>query len=34
MDAIPALGQHTHDILRGLGYDDEQIAALKSAGAI
>ena len=34
MDAIPALGQHTHDILRGLGYDDEQLAALKSAGAI
>ena len=34
MDAIPALGQHTTDILRGIGYDDEQIAALKSAGAI
>jgi len=34
MDPIPALGEHTHEILRGLGYDDEQIAALKIAGAI
>jgi len=34
MDPIPALGEHTHEILRGLGYDDEQIAALKTAGAI
>jgi itaconate CoA-transferase len=34
MDPIPALGQHTTDILRDLGYDDDHIAALKSAGAI
>jgi len=34
MDPIPALGEHTHEILRGLGYDDKQIAALKTAGAI
>jgi crotonobetainyl-CoA:carnitine CoA-transferase CaiB-like acyl-CoA transferase len=34
MDPIPALGQHTTDILRDLGYDNDQIAALKSAGAI
>jgi itaconate CoA-transferase len=34
MDPIPALGQHTTDILRDLGYDDGQIAALRSAGAI
>jgi len=34
MDAIPALGEHTGTILRELGQTPEQIAALRSAGAI
>lgn len=34
MDPVPAVGQHTEAILRGLGRDDEAIAALRAAGAI
>lgn len=34
MDAIPAVGQHTEAILRELGRNDAQIAALKRSGAI
>jgi alpha-methylacyl-CoA racemase len=30
----PGLGEHTDDVLRGLGYDDGAIAALKEAGAV
>jgi alpha-methylacyl-CoA racemase len=30
----PGLGEHTHDVLRRLGYDDERIAALEAAGAV
>lgn len=30
----PDLGEHTDDVLRGLGYSDEQIAALRSSGAL
>ncbi|HSV54812.1 MAG TPA: CoA transferase, partial [Burkholderiaceae bacterium] len=30
----PTLGQHSDDILRGLGYDDARIANLRIAGAI
>lgn len=30
----PALGEHNHSILQKLGYSDEQIAQLQSAGAI
>ena len=30
----PGLGEHTDDVLRGLGYDDEAIAALKESGAV
>ena len=29
----PQLGRHTHQILKELGYDDAQIAALKAEGA-
>jgi alpha-methylacyl-CoA racemase len=29
----PALGEHTDEVLAGLGYSDEEIAALKEAGA-
>jgi hypothetical protein len=27
------LGEHTEEVLRGLGYDDGQIAAMLEAGA-
>jgi crotonobetainyl-CoA:carnitine CoA-transferase CaiB-like acyl-CoA transferase len=30
----PGLGEHTDDVLRSLGYDDERIAALKASGAV
>jgi alpha-methylacyl-CoA racemase len=29
----PALGEHTDEVLREAGYSDEQIAAMKEAGA-
>ena len=32
--ASPTLGQHTDDVLRELGYDDERIAALREAGVL
>lgn len=32
--APPLLGQHTDEILRGLGYDDDRIAALRDLGAL
>jgi crotonobetainyl-CoA:carnitine CoA-transferase CaiB-like acyl-CoA transferase len=34
MDAVPALGEHTESILEELGYSTEQIAQLRSAGAL
>jgi crotonobetainyl-CoA:carnitine CoA-transferase CaiB-like acyl-CoA transferase len=34
MDAVPALGQHTDSLLAGLGYDADQIAALRAQGAV
>jgi crotonobetainyl-CoA:carnitine CoA-transferase CaiB-like acyl-CoA transferase len=30
----PALGEHTDEVLRALGYDDAQLAALKESGAV
>ena len=30
----PTLGEHTRDILRGIGYDDARIAALQAEKAI
>lgn len=32
--APPLLGEHTEEVLRQLGYSDEQIAAMRQAGAI
>jgi crotonobetainyl-CoA:carnitine CoA-transferase CaiB-like acyl-CoA transferase len=34
MDAVPALGQHTHGILAGLGYSTADIARLEAERAI
>jgi itaconate CoA-transferase len=34
MDAVPALGQHTRPVLAGLGYTEQQIDALASAGTV
>jgi itaconate CoA-transferase len=34
MDAVPALGQHTESILKGLGYNDEAISHLRADGVI
>jgi crotonobetainyl-CoA:carnitine CoA-transferase CaiB-like acyl-CoA transferase len=34
MDPIPAVGQHTEAILRGLGRSEAEIAALREAGAV
>ncbi len=34
MDAVPAVGEHTEAILRELGRDDAEIAALRGTGAI
>lgn len=33
-EAAPVLGQHTRDVLLGLGYGDQDIARFKKAGAI
>jgi crotonobetainyl-CoA:carnitine CoA-transferase CaiB-like acyl-CoA transferase len=30
----PGLGEHTDAVLRSLGYDDEQVAAMKASGAV
>ena len=34
MDAVPAVGQHGEAILRELGRSDEQIASMRTAGAV
>jgi crotonobetainyl-CoA:carnitine CoA-transferase CaiB-like acyl-CoA transferase len=34
MDPVPGIGEHTADILRGLGYTDAQIEDLKQSGAV
>jgi crotonobetainyl-CoA:carnitine CoA-transferase CaiB-like acyl-CoA transferase len=32
--ASPALGEHTDDILREVGFDEEQVSALRSGGVV
>jgi crotonobetainyl-CoA:carnitine CoA-transferase CaiB-like acyl-CoA transferase len=32
--AGPVLGEHTAEVLAGLGYDDDAIAAMEEAGAV
>ncbi|MET7860131.1 CaiB/BaiF CoA-transferase family protein [Streptomyces sp. NPDC005318] len=34
MDPVPAVGEHTDDVLRGLGYDEPAISALRADGAV
>jgi crotonobetainyl-CoA:carnitine CoA-transferase CaiB-like acyl-CoA transferase len=34
MDPIPAVGQHTEEILSEIGYDETRIRALHDAGAV
>jgi formyl-CoA transferase len=34
MDPVPAVGEHTDSVLRGLGYDETAIAALRAEGAV
>lgn len=34
MGPVPALGEHTEPVLRGLGYPPERITALRAAGAL
>ncbi|MFC8237438.1 CaiB/BaiF CoA transferase family protein [Streptomyces sp. NPDC057284] len=34
MDSVPAVGEHTESVLRGLGYDDTAITALRADGAV
>ena len=34
MDPIPAVGEHTDRVLAKLGYNVDEIAAFKSAGAV
>jgi itaconate CoA-transferase len=34
LDPIPALGQHTESVLRELGFDASDLAAMRSAGVI
>jgi crotonobetainyl-CoA:carnitine CoA-transferase CaiB-like acyl-CoA transferase len=34
MDPIPAVGQHTDEILRELGYTDDAISDLHATGAV
>jgi crotonobetainyl-CoA:carnitine CoA-transferase CaiB-like acyl-CoA transferase len=34
MDGVPALGEHSGAILAALGYSTEQVASLRTAGAI
>ena len=34
IDAVPGLGEHTDEILRGAGFDADEVERFRSAGAI
>ncbi len=34
MDKVPAVGEHTDQVLRDIGYNDAQIAALRASGVV
>ncbi len=31
---VPELGEHTADVLQSLGYDEDQIAAMRAQGVV
>ena len=34
MGDVPTVGQHTDEVLRGIGFSAQRIAAMRAAGAV